>query len=57
MIDLNYLKKIKRINTDDKRNFKFGFLSSNRPGGKGDDDARAATLILQGALDEIFRTA
>jgi len=24
MIDLNYLKKIKRINTDDKRNFKFG---------------------------------
>ena len=25
--------------------------------GKGDDDARAATLILQGALDEIFHTA
>ncbi len=25
--------------------------------GKGDDDARAATLILQGALDEILHTA
>ena len=24
MIDLNYLKKINRIHTDDKRNFKLG---------------------------------